>query len=69
MQITKNENNKITILLTDYPNTEQLYTLNSFNRGNYYVCEERGYKRLLVQSGEGRRYICMECPIKQKFTM
>ena len=69
MVIDKKKNNKITVFLDDYPNDEQLATLNSFRLGHYYVCEDRGYKRLLVQSGEGHRYICMECPIKQQFTM
>lgn len=69
MKITKQKNNKITVLLDDYPNDAQLETLNNFKHGHYYVCEERGYKRLLVQSGEGHRYICMECPIKQKFEL
>ena len=69
MKIVKGKNNKVTVLLDDYPIDNQLETLNSFNRGNYYVCENRGHKRLLVQSGEGHLYICMECPIKEKFIM
>lgn len=69
MKITEQKNKKIAIWLADYPNDEQLTTLNNFRHGHYYVCEERGYKRLLVQSGDGHRYICMECPIKQKFKL
>lgn len=69
MVIVKNKNNQYSVLLADYPNDKQLATLNSFGLGRYHVCEDMGYKRLLVQSGDGHRYICMECPIKQKFTM
>jgi hypothetical protein len=68
MKITKKKN-RVYATLKDFPSVTELAQLNDFKMGNYYICEDRGYKRLLVQSGEGHRYICMECPINETFQL
>tara|TARA_B110000902_G_C13793034_1_gene392900 strand:- start:7 stop:213 length:207 start_codon:yes stop_codon:yes gene_type:complete len=60
---------KVYIKLADFPTVEELAILNDFKLGNYFICEENGYKRLLCSIGQGSTYICMECPINQKFRM
>lgn len=68
MEITKKKS-RIYVHLKDYPNKEELRKLNDFKLGNYFICEGRGYKRLLGESGDGHKYICMECPIGESFQL
>ena len=69
MKITKKKNNRIYVHLKDFPTDAELEQLNGFNLGNYYLCEYRGYKRLMSYTGEGHEYICMECPINETFQL
>jgi hypothetical protein len=67
--IVSKKGNKIYIKLLNFPTAEELKTLNDFNLGNYFICQKNSYKRLLVETGSGHKYICMECPINEKFRM
>lgn len=58
----------ITIRLTEFPTTAELLELNSLGSNEYFMCESRGYKRLLVRSyGSDCVSNVMECPINEHF--
>lgn len=68
MIVTKKDE-KIYIKFLNFPTVEELAILNDFNLGNFFICERHIYKRVLVATGIGHKYICMECPINEKFRM
>ena len=55
------------VRLEELPTEYQLKAINLLAKGkdHYYICGDR----LLVESGTGHKYLCMECPIKQTFRL
>ena len=52
-----------------YPNQHDLDELNAKRLGNYWLDTSRGYNRVLVSTGSGHTYCCMECPVNETFKM
>ena len=53
------------VRLEELPTEYQLRVLNKLGTDHYYISDGK----LLVESGTGHKYLCMECPIKQTFRM
>ena len=55
-------------LENNFPTEKELKKINSLDNNDYFICNSRGYKRLLVRSyGRDILPCVMECPINQYF--
>jgi len=69
MYLKRSKAGTYTCRLSDFPNEDELRKLNALSASTeYYMCEDRGYKRLLVRTyGSDVLPTVMECPINETF--